>query len=67
MSALGGKPSGAPKPAAGGAPPPPPGPPPPPAPVDVSASASSGGSDEARGALFSELNKGEDITKCKLI
>lgn len=63
VSALGGKPSGAPKPAAGGAPPPPPGPPPPPAPVDVSASASSGGSDEARGALFSELNKGEDITK----
>lgn len=60
VSALGGKPASAAKPATC---PPPPGPPPPPAPINVSASASSGGSDDSRNALFSELNKGEDVTK----
>jgi len=48
--------------ASGGAPPPP-GPPPPPAPLVLDSSASGGGSDSSRAALFSELTRGEDVTK----
>ncbi|XP_046362437.2 adenylyl cyclase-associated protein 1-like [Haliotis rufescens] len=49
-------------PARGGAPPPPPpGPPPPPPPAAVDSSG--GGAEQERAALFSQLNKGTDITK----
>jgi adenylyl cyclase-associated protein len=56
------KPCGAPPPPCGGAPPPPP-PGPPPPPVATDAPSGGGGADESKAALFSELNKGEDITK----
>ncbi|XP_046560993.1 adenylyl cyclase-associated protein 1-like [Haliotis rubra] len=51
-------------PARGGAPPPPPpGPPPPPPPAPVDSAPAGGGSEQERAALFSQLNRGTDITK----